>query len=223
MVYEQLKIFFNGFCCDVYLMVVMCGVIGVFLVFYYDFLDINNLKYCEVFVYCLIVKMLIIVVMVYKYFKGELMMYLCNDLNYVENFLYMMFNIFCEIKLISFVLVKVMDCIFIFYVDYEQNVFIFMVCLVGFFGVNLFVCIVFGIVVLWGLVYGGVNEVVLCMFDEIGDVFNIDKFVEKVKDKNDLFKLMGFGYCVYKNFDLCVKVMKQICDEVFQELGINDL
>lgn len=222
MIYEQIICLFYVFCCDLYLMVVMCGIIGVLVVFYYDLLDVNNFCYCEIVVFCLLLKMLIMVVMCYKYFIGQLFVYLCNDFFYVGNFLNMMFFMLCELYEVNLILECVMDCILILYVDYEQNVFIFIVCIVGFLGVNLFVCIVVGIVLLWGFVYGGVNEVVLKMLEEISFVKYILEFVCCVKDKNDFFCLMGFGYCVYKNYDLCVIVMCEICYEVLKELGIKD-
>lgn len=222
MVYEQMYNFFCGFCWDVYLMVIMVGVVGVMLVFYYDLIDILDFEQCEIVLICLIVKLLMIVVMVYKYLIGQFFVYLCNDLSYVVNFLYMCFLVLVEQYCVEFVLVKVMDWIMMLYVDYEQNVLILIVCLVGLLGVNLFVCIVVGIVCLWGLVYGGVNQVCLEMLCEIGFVDCILEYIVCVKDKDDLFCLMGFGYCVYKNFDLCVKVMKELVDEVLELLGVQD-
>ncbi|HHM5683537.1 TPA: citrate synthase [Pseudomonas aeruginosa] len=222
MVHEQLKTFFNGFRRDAHPMAVMCGVIGALSAFYHDSLDINNPKHREVSAHRLIAKMPTIAAMVYKYSKGELMMYPRNDLNYAENFLHMMFNTPCETKPISPVLAKAMDRIFILHADHEQNASTSTVRLAGSSGANPFACIASGIAALWGPAHGGANEAVLRMLDEIGDVSNIDKFVEKAKDKNDPFKLMGFGHRVYKNFDPRAKVMKQTCDEVLQELGIND-
>ncbi len=157
-----------------------------------------------------------IAAMVYKYSKGEPMMYPRNDLNYAENFLHMMFNTPCETKPISPVLAKAMDRIFILHADHEQNASTSTVRLAGSSGANPFACIASGIAALWGPAHGGANEAVLRMLDEIGDVSNIDKFVEKAKDKNDPFKLMGFGHRVYKNFDPRAKVMKQTCDEVLE-------
>jgi citrate synthase len=153
---------------------------------------------------------------------GQPMMYPRNDLNYAENFLHMMFNTPCEIKPISPVLAKAMDKIFILHADHEQNASTSTVRLAGSSGANPFACIAAGIAALWGPAHGGANEAVLTMLDEIGSVDNIDKFVAKAKDKNDPFKLMGFGHRVYKNFDPRAKVMKQTCDEVLAELGIND-
>ena len=193
MVHEQLKTFFNGFRRDAHPMAVMCGVIGALSAFYHDSLDINNPKHREVSAHRLIAKMPTIAAMVYKYSKGEPMMYPRNDLNYAENFLHMMFNTPCETKPISPVLAKAMDRIFILHADHEQNASTSTVRLAGSSGANPFACIASGIAALWGPAHGGANEAVLRMLDEIGDVSNIDKFVEKAKDKNDPFKLMGFG------------------------------
>jgi citrate synthase len=134
----------------------------------------------------------------------------------------MMFNTPCEDKPINPVLAKAMDRIFVLHADHEQNASTSTVRLAGSSGANPFACIAAGIAALWGPAHGGANEAVLRMLDEIGDVSNIDKFVAKAKDKNDPFKLMGFGHRVYKNFDPRAKVMKQTCDEVLSELGIDD-
>ncbi|MDR6358048.1 hypothetical protein Q3H58_004719 [Pseudomonas psychrotolerans] len=150
------------------------------------------------------------------------MMYPRNNLGYAENFLHMMFNTPCEEKPISPVLARAMDRIFILHADHEQNASTSTVRLAGSSGANPFACIAAGIAALWGPAHGGANEAVLKMLDEIGDVSNIDKFVAKAKDKNDPFKLMGFGHRVYKNFDPRATVMKKTCDEVLVELGIND-
>ncbi|MDF2641760.1 MAG: gltA, partial [Pseudomonas sp.] len=134
----------------------------------------------------------------------------------------MMFNTPCEIKPISPVLAKAMDRIFILHADHEQNASTSTVRMAGSSGANPFACIAAGIAALWGPAHGGANEAVLTMLDEIGDVSNIDTFIAKAKDKNDPFKLMGFGHRVYKNRDPRATVMKQTCDEVLKELGINN-
>jgi len=149
-------------------------------------------------------------------------MYPRNDLSYAENFLHMMFNTPCEIKPISPVLAKAMDKIFILHADHEQNASTSTVRLAGSSGANPFACIAAGIAALWGPAHGGANEAVLTMLDEIGDVSNIDKYIAKAKDKNDPFKLMGFGHRVYKNRDPRATVMKKTCDEVLGELGIKN-
>ena len=222
MVHEQLKNFFNGFRRDAHPMAIMCGVVGALSAFYHDSLDINDPHHREISAVRLIAKMPTLAAMVYKYSMGQPMMYPRNDLSYSENFLHMMFNTPCDEKKISPVLAKAMDRIFVLHADHEQNASTSTVRLAGSSGANPFACIAAGIAALWGPAHGGANEAVLRMLDEIGDVSNIEKFVAKAKDKNDPFKLMGFGHRVYKNFDPRAKVMKQTCDEVLAELGIND-
>jgi len=222
MVHEQLKNFLNGFRRDGHPMAIMCGVVGALSAFYHDSLDINDPHHREISAIRLIAKMPTIAAMVYKYSAGQPMMYPRNDLSYSENFLHMMFNTPAEIKPISPVLARAMDRIFVLHADHEQNASTSTVRLAGSSGANPFACIAAGIAALWGPAHGGANEAVLRMLDEIGDVSNIDKFLAKAKDKDDPFKLMGFGHRVYKNFDPRAKVMKQTCDEVLGELGIND-
>jgi citrate synthase len=222
MVHEQLKNFFIGFRRDAHPMAIMCGVVGALSAFYHDSLDINDPHHREVSAIRLIAKMPTIAAMAYKYSTGQPMMYPRNDLTYAENFLHMMFNTPCEIKPISPVLAKAMDRIFILHADHEQNASTSTVRLAGSSGANPFACIAAGIAALWGPAHGGANEAVLNMLDEIGSVDNIDTFIAKAKDKNDPFKLMGFGHRVYKNRDPRATVMKQTCDEVLKELGIND-
>ncbi|MBA1204504.1 citrate (Si)-synthase [Pseudomonas capeferrum] len=222
MVHEQLKTFFNGFRRDAHPMAVMCGVVGALSAFYHDSLDINNPQHREISAIRLVAKMPTLAAMVYKYSMGQPMMYPRNDLSYAENFLHMMFNTPCEIKPISPVLAKAMDRIFILHADHEQNASTSTVRLAGSSGANPFACIAAGIAALWGPAHGGANEAVLTMLDEIGDVSNIDTFIAKAKDKNDPFKLMGFGHRVYKNRDPRATVMKQTCDEVLRELGIKN-
>ncbi|MBQ0744233.1 MAG: citrate (Si)-synthase [Pseudomonas sp.] len=222
MVHEQLKTFFNGFRRDAHPMAIMCGVVGALSAFYHDSLDINDAHHREISAVRLIAKMPTLAAMVYKYSMGQPMMYPRNDLSYSENFLHMMFNTPCDEKKVNPVLAKAMDRIFVLHADHEQNASTSTVRLAGSSGANPFACIAAGIAALWGPAHGGANEAVLRMLDEIGDVSNIEKFVAKAKDKDDPFKLMGFGHRVYKNFDPRAKVMKQTCDEVLAELGIND-
>ena len=184
--------------------------------------DINNPQHREISAIRLVAKMPTLAAMVYKYSMGQPMMYPRNDLTYAENFLHMMFNTPCEIKPISPVLAAAMDKIFILHADHEQNASTSTVRLAGSSGANPFACIAAGIAALWGPAHGGANEAVLTMLDEIGDVSNIDKFIAKAKDKNDPFKLMGFGHRVYKNRDPRATVMKKTCDEVLKELGIKN-
>jgi len=222
MVHEQLSHFFNGFRRDAHPMAVMCGVVGALSAFYHDSLDIHDDHHRVVSAHRLIAKMPTLAAMVYKYTIGQPFVYPRNNLSYSENFLHMMFNTPCEEKEISPVLAKAMDRIFLLHADHEQNASTSTVRLAGSTGANPFACIAAGIAALWGPAHGGANEAVLRMLAEIGDESNIDKFVAKAKDKDDPFRLMGFGHRVYKNFDPRAKVMKQTCDEVLAELGMED-
>ena len=222
MVNEQMKSFLNGFRRDAHPMAIMCGMVGALSAFYHDSLDITNPKHRWISATRLISKMPTIAAMVYKYSLGQPLMHPRNDLSYSENFLHMMFNTPAEEKPINPVLARAMDRIFILHADHEQNASTSTVRLAGSSGANPFACIAAGIAALWGPAHGGANEAVLRMLDEIGDVSNIEKFIAKAKDKDDPFKLMGFGHRVYKNFNPRAKVMKQTCDEVLGELGIND-
>ncbi|MCA6062643.1 citrate synthase [Thalassolituus marinus] len=222
MVHEQLSHFFNGFRRDAHPMAIMCGVVGALSAFYHDSLDIHDEHHRVVSAHRLIAKMPTLAAMVYKYSIGQPFMFPRNDLSYAENFLHMMFNTPCEEKKISPVLAKAMDRIFLLHADHEQNASTSTVRLAGSTGANPFACIASGIAALWGPAHGGANEAVLNMLEEIGDESNIDKFIAKAKDKEDPFRLMGFGHRVYKNFDPRAKVMKQTCDEVLAELGMED-
>ena len=222
MVNEQMKSFLNGFRRDAHPMAVMCGMVGALSAFYHDSLDITNNQHRWISATRLISKMPTIAAMVYKYSLGQPLMHPRNDLSYSENFLHMMFNTPAEVKPINPVLARAMDRIFILHADHEQNASTSTVRLAGSSGANPFACIAAGIAALWGPAHGGANEAVLRMLDEIGDVSNIDKFIAKAKDKDDPFKLMGFGHRVYKNFDPRARVLKKTCDEVLNELGIND-
>ncbi|HEY8330205.1 MAG TPA: citrate synthase [Pseudomonas sp.] len=222
MVHEQMKSFLNGFRRDAHPMAVMCGMVGALSAFYHDSLDNNNPQHREISAIRLIAKMPTIAAMAYKYSAGQPIMYPRNDMGYAENFLHMMFSTPCEDKPVNPVLARAMDRIFVLHADHEQNASTSTVRLAGSTGANPFACIAAGIAALWGPAHGGANEAVLTMLDEIGSVENIEKFIAKAKDKNDPFKLMGFGHRVYKNFDPRAKVMKKTCDEVLQELNIND-
>lgn len=222
MVHEQLRNFFNGFRRDAHPMAIMCGVVGALSAFYHDSIDIRNEKHRIISAYRLIAKIPTLAAMVYKYSKGEPFVYPRNDLDYAENFLNMMFGTPCEDKKVNPVLAKAMDRIFLLHADHEQNASTSTVRLAGSTGANPFACIASGIAALWGPAHGGANEAVLNMLTEIGDEANIDAFIAKAKDKNDPFRLMGFGHRVYKNFDPRAKVMKQTCDEVLSELGMEN-
>ena len=222
MVHEQLIDLFSGFRRDAHPMAVMCGVVGALSAFYHDSLDITNEYHREVCAYRLISKMPTLAAMAYKYSVGQPFIYPRNDLSYGGNFLHMMFATPCEEYEVNPVLARAMDRIFLLHADHEQNASTSTVRLAGSSGANPFACIAAGIAALWGPAHGGANEAVLVMLNEIGSVDNIDEFIQKAKDKNDPFRLMGFGHRVYKNFDPRAKVMKETCDEVLSELGLDD-
>lgn len=222
MVHEQLRSFYNGFRRDAHPMAIMCGVVGALSAFYHDSLDINNPHHREVCAYRLIAKMPTLAAMCYKFSIGQPFIYPRNDLGYADNFLRMMFATPCSDYEINPVLSRAMDKIFTLHADHEQNASTSTVRLAGSSGANPFACIAAGIAALWGPAHGGANEAVLKMLAEIGSVENIPAFIEKAKDPNDPFRLMGFGHRVYRNFDPRSRVMKQTCDEVLAELGITD-
>ncbi|MBU2863197.1 citrate synthase [Reinekea marina] len=222
MVHEQLHDFFTGFRRDSHPMAVMVGVVGALASFYHDSLDITNEKHREVAAHRLISKMPTLAAMAYKYSIGQPFAYPRNDLSYGGNFLHMMFSNPCENYEVNPVLARAMDKIFILHADHEQNASTSTVRLAGSSGANPFACIASGIAALWGPAHGGANEAVLNMLAEIGDESNIDEFIARAKDKNDPFRLMGFGHRVYKNFDPRARVMKKACDEVLSELGIEN-
>jgi citrate synthase len=222
MVHEQITFFYRGFRRDAHPMAIMCGVVGALSAFYHDNLDINNPEHRRIAAIRLVAKIPTIAAMSYKYSVGQPFVYPDNKLDYAGNFLKMMFAVPAEDYEVNPVLARAMDRIFILHADHEQNASTSTVRLTGSTGANPYACIAAGIAALWGPAHGGANEAVLKMLDEIGDVKNLDKFLARAKDKNDSFKLMGFGHRVYKNFDPRAKVMKQTCDEVLAALGIND-
>ena len=222
MVHEQIRTFFNGFRRDAHPMAIMCGVVGALSAFYHDSLDISDEHHRQVAAFRLIAKMPTLAAMSYKFSIGQPFMYPDNNMGYAENFLHMMFGNPCEPSNVSPVLAKAMDRIFLLHADHEQNASTSTVRLAGSSGANPFACIAAGIAALWGPSHGGANEAVLEMLEEIGDVSRIDEFVARAKDKEDPFRLMGFGHRVYKNFDPRAKVMKEAADEVLAELGLED-
>jgi citrate synthase len=221
MVHDQIRKFFDGFRRDAHPMAVMCGVVGALSAFYHDALDVNNVDHRNITAIRLVAKIPTIAAMCYKYSVGQPFMYPRNDLNYAENFLYMMFAVPADMNYkVNPILAKAMDRIFTLHADHEQNASTSTVRMAGSTGANPYACIAAGIAALWGPAHGGANEAVLEMLDEIGTVENVPAFMEKVKTKE--VKLMGFGHRVYKNFDPRAKVMKETCDEVLAALGIND-
>ena len=222
MLHEQLNTFYRGFRRDSHPMAIMCGVVGALSAFYHDSLDISDPRHRMVASYRMIAKIPTIAAQAYKYSIGQPFVYPRNDLKYSENFLYMMFAHPAEDYQANPILTRAMDRILILHADHEQNASTSTVRLAGSSGANPFACIAAGIASLWGPAHGGANEAVLNMLEEIGDVGNISKFIKMAKDKDDPFRLMGFGHRVYKNFDPRARVMQETCHEVLDELGIND-
>ena len=223
MVNRSIENFFFGFRYDAHPMAMLCGVVGALSSFYHDSLDINNPHHRMITAHRLIAKMPTLAAMCHKHFVGQPYMYPDNSLTYSENFLHMMFGTPCDRnKPVNPVLARAMDLIFLLHADHEQNASTSTVRLAGSSGANPFSCIAAGIAALWGPAHGGANQAVLEMLNEIGDVKRIDEFVKRAKDKDDPFRLMGFGHRVYKNFDPRAKVMKQTCDEVLGELGLEN-
>jgi citrate synthase len=222
MVHEQLNYFFRGFRRDAHPMAVMCGVVGALSAFYHDSLNIHDQHQRMVSSYRLIAKMPTIAAWAYKYSLGQPFIYPRNDLTFAENFLHMMFATPCEPYKVSPVLAKAMERILILHADHEQNASTSTVRLASSSGANPFACIAAGIASLWGPAHGGANEAVLNMLNEIGSVERIPEFIKRAKDKNDSFRLMGFGHRVYKNYDPRAKVMQRTCHEVLDELGVRD-
>ncbi|MEO5365338.1 MAG: citrate synthase [Magnetococcus sp. WYHC-3] len=222
MVHEQINYAFRGFRRDAHPMAVMCGVVGGLSAFYHDSLDIWDPKQREISAHRLIAKVPTLAAMAYKYSVGQPFMYPRNDLSYSENFLYMCFGLPAEPYKINPVLANAMDKIFILHADHEQNASTSTVRLAGSSQANPFACIASGIACLWGPAHGGANQEVLEMLDQIGDKKDIPEFIKRAKDKDDPFRLMGFGHRVYKNFDPRAGVLKKACDEVLDDLGVHD-
>ena len=222
MVDEQIHQFFKGFPRTAHPMAMLCGVVGALSAFYHDTLDADLPEHRMTAARRIIAKMPTLAAMCYKHGVGQPFMYPQNDMSFSENFLHMMFGTPCEAPNVSPTLVKAMDTIFLLHADHEQNASTSTVRLAGSTGANPYACIASGIAALWGPAHGGANEAVLEMLDEIGDESRIEEYILKAKDKNDPFRLMGFGHRVYKNFDPRAKVMRGICDEVLAELGIEN-
>ncbi len=222
MVHEQIASFFHGFRRDAHPMAIMVGVVGALAAFYHDSLDINNDSHREIAAYRLLSKMPTLAAMCYKYSIGQPFIYPRNDLNYAENFLHMMFANPCEDYVVNPIVARAMDKIFTLHADHEQNASTSTVRLAGSSGANPFACIAAGIASLWGPAHGGANEACLRMLEEIGDMENIPEYIERAKDKDDPFRLMGFGHRVYRNYDPRATVMREACHEVLKELDIED-
>ena len=219
MVDEQIHQFFRGFPRTAHPMAMLCGVVGALSAFYHDNLDIDNPEHRMAAAHKVIAKMPTLAAMCYKHGVGQPFMYPQNDMGFAENFIHMLFGTPCEEPKVSPVIAKAMDTIFLLHADHEQNASTSTVRLAGSTGANPYACIASGIAALWGPAHGGANEAVLKMLDQIGDESRIDEFIVRAKDKDDPFRLMGFGHRVYKNHDPRATVIRGICDNVLDELG----
>ena len=222
LVHDQVTNFFRGFRRDAHPMAMLCGTVGAMASFYHDDLNINDSEQRLRSAYRLVAKMPTLVAMCYKYNIGQPFVYPNNELSYADNFLNMMFSVPAENYKISPAVSKAVDRIFILHADHEQNASTSTVRLAGSSGANPYACIAAGVASLWGPAHGGANEACLNMLEEIGTVDRIPEFIAKAKDKNDPFRLMGFGHRVYKNFDPRATVMRESCHEVLAELNIDD-
>jgi citrate synthase len=223
MLHEQIHTFYRGFRRDAHPMAVMVGVVGALSAFYHDSTNIDDPRQREIASHRLIAKMPTIASMAYKYSTGQPFIHPRNDLSYAENFLRMTFAVPAEDYVINPVVAKAMDRFFILHADHEQNASTSTVRMAGSSGANPFACIAAGIASLWGPAHGGANEAVLNMLRHIGDKKNIPEYIKRAKDKNDSFRLMGFGHRVYKNYDPRAAVMRKSCYEVLDTLNKREL
>jgi citrate synthase len=222
MLHAQFDRFFEGFRRDAHPMAVMVGTVGALSAFYHDSLNIDDPVQRKITQHRLIAKIPTIAARAYKYWLGQPFVTPRNELSYAANFLRMCFAVPAEDYVVNPVLAKAMEKIFILHADHEQNASTSTVRLAGSSGANPFACIAAGIACLWGPAHGGANEAALNMLKEIGHVDNIPAFVAQVKDKNSSVRLMGFGHRVYKNYDPRAKLMQETCNEVLQELGLEN-
>jgi citrate synthase len=222
MVHEQLAAFFRGFRRDAHPMAIMCGVVGALSAFYHDSTDVNDPRQRDIASHRLIAKLPTIAAMAYKYSIGQPFIYPLNSQGYTENFMRMAFAVPAEDYKVNPVLAKALDTIFILHADHEQNASTSTVRLAGSSGANPFACIAAGIACLWGPAHGGANEAALKMLEEIGTPERIPEFIARAKDKDDPFRLMGFGHRVYKNYDPRAKVMQQQARIVLDEVGAHN-
>lgn len=222
MVHQQMYQFLNGFRRDAHPMAIMVGIVGALSAFYHDTMDLNNAEDRFISAIRLVAKMPTLAALSYKYSTGLPYMYPQNKMGYAENFLHMMFGVPTEDTKPNPTLVKAMDTIFILHADHEQNASTSTVRLAGSTGANPFACISAGIGALWGPAHGGANEACLNMLKEIGDVSKIEHYIKRAKDKNDSFRLMGFGHRVYKSYDPRAKVMRKTCYDVLEAVGRKD-
>lgn len=221
LIHEGLKSFYNGFRRDAHPMAIMVGVVGALSAFYHDSLDIFNEEHREISALRMLAKLPTIAAFSYKYSIGQPFVYPRNELGYTENFLNMMFSVPAEDYTPNPTVAAALDKILILHADHEQNASTSTVRLAGSSQANPFACVSSGITALWGPAHGGANEKAIRMLMEIGSPENIPKYIERAKDKDDPFRLMGFGHRVYKNYDPRAKVLKAAADSVLKELNIN--
>jgi citrate synthase len=222
MVHEQLNTFISGFHYDAHPMAMMAGVVGSLAAFYHDKLDMENREHRMLAAQRMIAKIPTIAAACYRHHMGWPTAYPRNDLSYCARFLNMMFSVPAEEYRVSPTAVRALDLLFILHADHEQNASTSTVRLVGSTGANPYACVAAGISALWGPAHGGANEAVLNMLYEIGSVKNVPKFIERAKDRDDPFRLMGFGHRVYKNYDPRAAIIRKACYDVLQELGAQD-
>jgi citrate synthase len=222
MIHEKLNTFIGGFHYDAHPMAMMTSVVGSLAAFYHDKLDMENPEHRILAAKRMIAKMPTIAAACYRHHMGWPRAFPNNSLNYTERFMDMMFSVPAEKYTVNPVAAKVFDLLFILHADHEQNASTSTVRLVGSTGANPYASVAAGISALWGPAHGGANEAVLKMLDEIGDVSRVDKYIAKAKDKNDPFRLMGFGHRVYKNYDPRAAIIRQAAYDVLQELGTTD-
>ena len=222
MVHQQLSSFYSGFRRDAHPMAIMCGVVGALSAFYHDSTDIADPVHRTISSHRLIAKMPTLAAMAYKYSLGQPFMYPDNRLSYTGNFLRMTFGVPAEEYEVVPEVERALDRIFILHADHEQNASTSTVRLAGSSGANPFACMAAGIACLWGPAHGGANEAALNMLREIGTPDRIQHYIDRAKDKNDPFRLMGFGHRVYKNYDPRATVMQTTVQEVFKALKVTD-
>jgi citrate synthase len=222
MVHEQLQFMLRGFQRRSHPMAVMVGSVGALSAFYHDSLDIHNEEERELSILRMLAKIPTLGAMAHKYAIGQPFVYPDNSLSFSENFLYMMFSTPCEKYKVNPVAARAIDKLFILHADHEQNASTSTVRLAGSSGANPFACIAAGVASLWGPAHGGANEAVINMLEDIGDKSRIPEFIKRAKDKDDPFRLMGFGHRVYKNYDPRANVLRETCREVLEDLGIKD-
>ena len=222
MLNESLKSFYRGFYHDAHPMAIMVGVVGSLSAFYHDSTDISNPRHREIAAHRMIAKMSSIAAASYKHSIGEPQVYPDNSLSFTGNLLHMMFSVPCEQYQLDPLAERALDLIFILHIDHEQNASTSTVRLAGSSGANPFACIASGIAALWGPAHGGANEAVLSMLNEIGEVKNIPKYLARAKDRDNPFRLMGFGHRVYKNYDPRARIIRKMCHDVLSKLCQGD-